>query len=161
MKKTMLLCAALLAMLVSCSKDYESMIIGTWNCESVVEERVYSDGTIGNVEQGSTAEMTFHSDGTFTGTWYGGFSLVMVMDSSGNDFHVETRSMWDHYIIEGDKLIMIGNGNIRSPFTIKSLSSKKCILVQDFGGVTVTRYDSPELTDNYGLNKITYTLKKK
>ncbi len=77
MKKTLLtiaavVCATLTLALTGCSKDPESLIIGTWDYDEVAityTENGHTETTSG-LEEGETADMTFREDGTFTTVYH-------------------------------------------------------------------------------------------
>ena len=143
MKKILLLCVAIVALLVSCSKDYENKIVGTWDCVSIVTKITLDDGQIYDEHEIGGEEITFYSDGVcFTN---------MTGHLSGN-----------RYLVEKDYLVMINdNSSIRYKLKISSMTSNKCVLVYKEEGVNLTSYESPEPGDFTGNLVETFTLKIK
>lgn len=140
------LCTALTLGLVGCQRDYEDLIIGSWQ----IEKQVYtvSDGTHSrNVTEtpqpGESDVLTFNKDLSFvtTSTWV----------EDGETF---SESMRGTYSVSDDLLTMVGtdswqddNGEWHSDvetmtLTIKSLDKKEMVLsmseTETEGGVTYT-----------------------
>lgn len=142
MKKILLVCAAMGALLVSCSKekDYSDMIVATWDCVSIATKITLDDGQIYDEHEIEGEEITFFSDGVcFTN---------MTGHLSGN-----------HYLIEKDYLVMINdNSSIRYKLKISSMTSDKCVLVYKEEGVNLTSYESPEPGGFTGNLVETFTL---
>ena len=110
MKKVVMLCVAIGAMLISCSKDYEEMIVGTWNCVTISYKYIFDNSE--HAETNDCGEsIVFYSDGVC--------STGMTGYLRGN-----------RYLVEDDYLVMIDdNSSKRYKLKIESISSSSCILV--------------------------------
>ena len=155
MKKILLVCAAMVALLVSCSKDYENKIVGTWDVVSI-EAKKTKDGITSESTISNEGSITFYRDGSLDSQLHGGQSLQMIGES-GNEINVETRPYWDHYSINKDELILEGEQGTSVSFKIISLTSSKLIIQSPvFDGITFN--ESPEPPD---YDEIQYTIEFK
>lgn len=107
--------AALTLSLTGCQKDFENLIIGTWNeDESTVTHTIDNDSpeTYSALGEGETAEITFRADGTYT----------TVHRTSGVD--AEKSGTWS---IQKDKITLIADDGPMAYF-IDKLNRKHCHL---------------------------------
>ena len=107
--------AALTLSLTGCQKDFENLIIGTWNeDESTVTHTIDNDSpeTYSALGEGETAEITFRADGTYT----------TVHHTSGVD--AEKSGTWS---IQKDKITLIADDGPMAYF-IDKLNRKHCHL---------------------------------
>ena len=107
--------AALTLSLTGCQKDFEELIIGTWNeDESTVTHTIDNDSpeTYSALGEGETAEITFRADGTYT----------TVHHTSGVD--AEKSGTWS---IQKDKITLIADDGPMAYF-IDKLNRKHCYL---------------------------------
>ncbi len=120
MKKTLnsIVAVAVVALTLSltgCQKDFENLIIGTWNeDESTVTHTIDNDSpeTYSALGEGETAEITFRADGTYT----------TVHHTSGVD--AEKSGTWS---IQKDKITLIADDGPMAYF-IDKLNRKHCHL---------------------------------
>ena len=152
MKKIVLVCAAMVALLVSCSKDYESKIVGTWDIASI-ETKITINESTSESEITDAGYLNFNGDGTCDGM-FKGISGQMV-----GDVTVETQIPWNHYRVDGHDLIMLGDGTYQTIFKIKSMSSTKCVI--EYEKEDNSTYYSPEGDVSYQYRKDVCTLKKR
>ena len=107
--------AALTLSLTGCQKDFENLIIGTWNeDESTVTHTIDNDSpeTYSALGEGETAEITFRADGTYT----------TVHHTTEGD--VEKSGTWS---IQKDKITLIADDGPMAYF-IDKLNRKHCYL---------------------------------
>lgn len=107
--------AALTLSLTGCQKDFENLIIGTWNeDESTVTHTIDNDSpeSYSALGEGETAEITFRADGTYT----------TVHHTSGVD--AEKSGTWS---IQKDKITLIADDGPMAYF-IDKLNRKHCHL---------------------------------
>jgi hypothetical protein len=150
--KPLTICVAIVALLVSCSKDYESKIVGTWDIASIETKITINDST-SESEITDAGYLNFNGDGTCDGM-FKGISGQMV-----GDVTVETQIPWNHYRVDGHDLIMLGDGTYQAIFKIKSMSSTKCII--EYEKEDNSTYYSPEGDVSYQYRKDVCTLKKR
>ena len=156
MKKILLLCLAMVALIVSCTKDYENKIVGSWNISSIATTITINEVT-SETEITDAGYLTFNSDGTCDGM-FSGFRGQMV-DENGNPINLETQMPWKHYKIDGSDLIMLGDGTYKTVFKIKSMTSTKFVFEYEKEDRSI--YYSPEGDVTYQYRKDVCTLKKR
>lgn len=154
MKKMLLVCAAIVALLVSCSKDNEETIVGTWDVVSI-EAKKTKDGITTESIILNEGSITFYSDGSLATELFSSLSL-QVVGENGNDFVIVTRPYWNHYSINENELILEGEYGTRISFKIISLTSSKLIIQSP--ELEPYNYDSPEVPD---YDEIQYTIELK
>lgn len=145
MKKVFVIAVALCGLFQSCSKNYESKILGTWECEELVvttttdgqsEEHVYT-----KEDDGDIRTMVFRGNDTCIDTYYSSLPVTY-----SNKFL---------YSFDGDYLVLTsGSGSLR--YKIESLSSSEFVFSNTMIGQTT--YDSPE-PQEYDTMKEIYTMK--
>ncbi len=150
MKKILVICAAIFALLVSCSKDYENMIVGTWKYEQVTTKKtkdgVTTETTRTSENDGELGKMIFRDDKTCSVYSHLGFYDVDVEYSYIYSFD-------DDYLILTDSR----DNRISVKYRIESINSSKLIL--SYKQNAVTTYESPEPLD-YDIIEVIYTMKK-
>ena len=118
MKKIMLLCATMAAMFVSCSKDYDELIVGKWRIQS-------TQGMSQTIDDGSSDQPA----GQIEYVDYWGW----VFESDGNGYAYEisngsetTTGIFSYYI-NGKELHINSNGG-QFGWNIEKLNSRKLSL---------------------------------
>ena len=127
--------AALTFILNGCQKDFEELIIGTWNeDEANVTYTIDNDSpvTYSALGEGETAEITFRADGTFT----------TVRHTTGGE--VENSGTWS---IQKDKITLIADDGPMAYF-IDKLNRKHCHL----HGISSATIDYTTYYINHSLN---------
>lgn len=148
MKKILMLCVAIFALLVSCSKDYENLIIGTWEYEQVTTKKtkdgVTTETTRTSDNDGELGKMIFRDDKTCL--VYSNLGFIGMEYSYIYSFD-------DDYLILTDSR----DNRISIKYRIESINSSKLILIYKQNAVTT--YESPEALD-YDIIEVIYTMKK-
>lgn len=150
MKKILMLCAAIFALLVSCSKDYENLIIGTWEYEQVTTKKtkdgVTTETTRTSDNDGELGKMIFRDDKTCSvyskSTFLGPYVEYSYIYSFDDDYLILTDSR---------------DNRISIKYRIESINSSKLILIYKQNAVTT--YESPEALD-YDIIEVIYTMRK-
>lgn len=148
MKKILVICAAIFALLVSCSKDYENKIVGTWEYEQVTTKKtkdgVTTETTRTSENEDELGKMIFRDD-----------KICTVYSNLG--FYDMEYSYY--YSFDDDFLILTDSrdNSISIKYRIESINSSKLIL--SYKQNAVTTYESPEPLD-YDIIEVIYTMKK-
>lgn len=149
----------LVAMLASCTDDYNEMILGTWTFESCSQKVTRDDGVV--TEQtwrpmyNEKPSITFKIDGTLSGNWCG--TNPQYINSNGEYILIATDLQWNKYAIQDDKIAFLNENGISEIYTISSMSSSDMVLQTPI--YSITTYDS--LGPVNGTMQITYKLMKK
>ena len=150
MKKTMMLCAAIFALLVSCSKDYENLIIGTWEYEQVTTKKtkdgVTTETTRTSDNDGELGKMIFRDDKTCS----------VYSKSTFLGIYVEYSYI---YSFDDDYLILTDSrdNRISVKYRIESMKSSELVLCYKQNAVTTN--ETPEPLD-YDIIEVVYTMRK-
>ncbi len=169
MKKLLLVCAAMVAVLVSCLKDNEDKIVGTWRFESFVLTQ-----TINGITTDTTyllnnrpSIIMFRKDGAITDNLTGSHNHVVPGFNAQDQIDPELGYVypsaeeaipWNRYIIDGNKLtlycdnypsytVFYGEAG-KSEFSIITLNKSTLVILLEV----------PLAND--GKVQFTYTLKK-
>ena len=159
MKKTLILCLTLAAMLVSCTKDYKEMIVGSWSFESCSQKVTREDGVV--TEQtwrpyyNEKPSISFKSDGTLSGDWCG--ISPEYVNNNGENILIATTLQWNKYAIQDDRIAFGNDNGFSEIYTIASMSSTEMVLRSQV--YPITTYDSVEPVS--GTMQTTYRLMKK
>lgn len=149
MKKILMIYAAIFALLVSCSKDYENMIVGTWEYEQITTKKtkdgVTTETTRTRENEGELGRMIFRDDNTCT-----------VYSNSNLGLYVEYTY---YYSFDDDYLILTDSRDNRVNIKYGIESIKSYELVLSYKQNAVTTYETPEPLD-YDIMEVVYTLKK-
>ena len=149
----------LVAMLASCTDDYNEMILGTWTFESCSQKVTRDDGVV--TEQtwrpmyNEKPSITFKIDGTLSGNWCG--TNAQYINSNGEYVLIATDLQWNKYAIQDDKIAFLNENGISEIYTISSMSSSDMVLQTPI--YSITTYDS--LGPVNGTMQTTYKLMKK
>lgn len=149
----------LVAMLASCTDDYNEMILGTWTFESCNQKVTRDDGVV--TEQtwrpmyNEKPSITFKIDGTLSGNWCG--TNPQYINSNGEYILIATDLQWNKYAIQDDKIAFLNENGISEIYTISSMSSSDMVLQTPI--YSITTYDS--LGPVNGTMQTTYKLMKK
>jgi hypothetical protein len=149
----------LVAMLASCTDDYNEMILGTWTFESYSQKVTRDDGVV--TEQtwrpmyNEKPSITFKIDGTLSGNWCG--TNPQYINSNGEYILIATDLQWNKYAIQDDKIAFLNENGISEIYTISSMSSSDMVLQTPI--YSITTYDS--LGPVNGTMQTTYKLMKK
>lgn len=149
----------LVAMLASCTDDYNEMILGTWTFESCSQKVTRDDGVV--TEQtwrpmyNEKPSITFKIDGTLSGNWCG--TNPQYINSNGEYILIATDLQWNKYAIQDDKIAFLNENGISEIYTISSMSSSDMVLQTPI--YSITTYDS--LGPVNGTMQTTYKLMKK
>ena len=162
MKKIMLLCAAMVALLVSCSKDNNDMkededkIIGTWEFASYVYRWTLNGTTSESSQQIDNNPATyiiFHKGGSLSGNindvTVSGFTSHIEVDYEYGVVYPGQTYLWTHYDVEDNKLTLYDNENAWDDYSIITLNSSELII-----------QSSPRPYTSNGHIQYTYYLKK-
>ena len=145
-----MLCAAIFALLVSCSKDYANLIIGTWEYEQVTTKKtkdgVTTETTRTSDNDGELGKMIFRDDKTCSVYSHSGFYDVDVEYSYIYSFD-------DDYLILTDSR----DNRISLKYRIESIKSSELVLCYKQNAVTT--YETPEPLD-YDIIEVVYTMRK-
>ena len=143
-----MICTAIFALLVSCSKDYENKIIGTWDCEKETikktKDGVTTETTRISENEGEIRKMIFRDNKTCTDYTNLGFTVM--------------ESVYC-YFFDDDYLLLTDNrdNRISIKYRIESINSSKLVLSYKQNAVTTD--ESPEPLD-YDIIEVIYTMKK-
>lgn len=152
MKKLLFLCTAMFAMLVSCSKDYENKIVGTWNCEQETikktKDGVTTESTRTREDGNEIRTMIFREDKTCS-------DYTMTGMVNNNEEPIVMEHSW-RYSFDDDYLVLTDD-YMSMEYRIESINSSKLVLV--YKQNAVIGYESPEPLD-WDVMETIYTMKK-
>ncbi|MBQ6742944.1 MAG: hypothetical protein IJR04_10230 [Bacteroidales bacterium] len=150
MKKILILCVAIFTLLVSCSKDYENMIVGTWEYEQITTKKtkdgVTTETTRTSDNDGELGKMIFRDDKTCSVYSYSNLGFYYVEDSYIYSFD-------DDYLILTDSR----DNRISVKYRIESMKSSELVLCYKQNAVTT--YETPEPLD-YDIIEVVYIMRK-
>lgn len=147
-----MVCAAMMSLLVSCSKDYENDIVGSWTCVKETTKKtkdgVTTETTRTREEGTDIRNMVFREDGTCSD-----YIMTSMVNTSGEPImfeHSWRYSFDDDYLVLTDDYMSV-------KYRIASMNSTQFVFVYRY--TAVTGYDSPEPID-YDVMEIIYTMMK-